>query len=1769
MDNSFFDQAVDPHCIMSLHPTQNGVWANSSWRFPRYFSTTVHWPDFIYAFNSNGIKNYHFAIEFSLSEMPSRDRVLFGNQMALGEGRFMLVLSSKGKIQVQDESSWSGMVEHPISGTGKHTVMIKIAESSGRIMIDGVEYAVSVSRTAPILTIAFSNFPGTISSILLESDSGTLWQPLYSDLTTPYKYKDFSLPSNAIAFTDARTAVTEKLDVTHDYKFVITFELGENAIEKSIFYAGAQNFLFGIYSYTNFSINVFTNLVSDPNATYATIPIYSGNAKLSGQHTAEARIVGNTYSAYLDGTLIATKTNRTRVENPFIGLPQCNSGYIYSLTITDLTTNEVVYSCPMETLRALPCPNPEYKVYDLRKNFKDNEYTMFLSSSIPNYTDAFKFIITFDIDDYTGGIYNIFGDEFNFPILIQTFPIDSNGRLDVYSIDADENGEPMYHTIGNFSGVNGHHHFVIEYDGNGTLIVSDNEAIRTATVSFATITNLISKIQIGKNYSIEWQTSTGTPIWVAGVAATCNAVRFDELYQAFKESTSGWMLVCRFSADFSNTNAAQTIFRPLLASCGYYIEYANKTLIVRYRPKINTTDGTVILVSVQTNGIFNDAVISIQRYGTTLFTYAWVDGQGIGSDTRTVPANDLMLYTRMGDSYYSQFSGILNSVEYRERRYGYKGLTMYDKVKFPSPGERGGMLTKTNARADRGAFEGISGYKTFTSQYTWSTEPDGISSIGEHDCSFVIRYQLNGYIFGLNNIFYHNSQSGSVNLSFYYGEGGVVTANYSYLKLTNIDGIVIPTDNISAIGNHEIVVQRTGTAVQVTFDGEVVLTNTSGTAKTPVYSTTAPITQMGGNIEYVYWKDIDENKIVWQNKSTEVRTRLAAKVSTALNLKNVVSSYTAIVDFEASDFDGDTTTNGYQVLIGQGSATWDSTHRPVCAISYYHSGATFSLQFAQEVNNTRHTVKVNLPAKLTGRHIVAGVVDLTGTSTILTLYLDCIKIGSATINAYPTGSVPNGADSYTLWPASTGVLYYGKIYSAMLYDIAMSQDEIIGKVRKMSYGTITYPYYLAEQVMYRFTENAIINFNPGTYALSAGTTMRNAPGQTFIGSGKSETVLNTALWLDRSSVLRNLTCNAVQLCTYGEEQSYVEEAKLIAENVKSAMTVGFRARSAVGGSFTVNYEVMEFENCESTNTYYLGGYGSVAYDCVVNKAYFKFKDGNASNNLVLGPDNYTGATMQYKDYVAEVSGFNYNGETAGNKTIYIGGYQAKQESSSIRHIMIDKGLCNIANVKVSNLIATPYILNGKYTCGDLEVNLSGADITNSIWLCGVGNQYSGIARSLSVGNITVKVDVSDLITTCNAIQWFNTSNSANWQDSLTVTGEIRLILTGKGSNLIPKNLDGGMLLQGGLRPTTFEHPMAVLEFDTFIAHQFDCAFRQIDKYVFTNYNDIVITREQDPTYQNATVWEFNPPASAKSGYVYNAVRGSKEFLTGFDSASKIIDGVEAVKSADNIYSTDKWELEVINQNILQLRRLQSIYEYIQQTVRNGNAATEFGIGYQFETATPRWTITWEAVGFDQVVAADSSLTHTMTLLAVKAIQNLQFDASENGDFSYGNARWGESNIRQWLNSNKEAGSWFTPVSDTDTAPDYASTLDGFMYDLPSEFIDIVAKAKVTTALSSYFNYGQEVTEDYFWLPSYTEMSGNSNNVKEGVQMTKYVGTANAAKVKYNASNTAVQWWMRSPSVSVSGIAPSYVRLITSGGSVNGSQLANYTTMWVVPACIIA
>lgn len=244
---------------------------------------------------------------------------------------------------------------------------------------------------------------------------------------------------------------------------------------------------------------------------------------------------------------------------------------------------------------------------------------------------------------------------------------------------------------------------------------------------------------------------------------------------------------------------------------------------------------------------------------------------------------------------------------------------------------------------------------------------------------------------------------------------------------------------------------------------------------------------------------------------------------------------------------------------------------------------------------------------------------------------------------------------------------------------------------------------------------------------------------------------------------------------------------------------------------------------------------------------------------------------------------------------------------------------------------------------------------------------------------------------------------------------------------------------------------------------------------------------------------------------------------------------------------------------------------IRDVVRRGRAQRYFAVGDVLTVATPRWTIEYEVTGFDQAEPADAALTHSMTLLPVRLVTNLQFDATEPGNpdanrAKYGCNRWDWSAIRQWLNSAAAPGEWWTAQHEYDAAPAYAATLAGFMADLPADFLSAVAPARLTTALSNAYGGGSVETVDRFWLPSRTEIFGDANNgVAEGVLMTKYVDATDADRIKQNGNGAADRWRLRSANLSQAHS----VYLVSSDGTFFVAGHGAAVVMGIVPACIIA
>ena len=90
---------------------------------------------------------------------------------------------------------------------------------------------------------------------------------------------------------------------------------------------------------------------------------------------------------------------------------------------------------------------------------------------------------------------------------------------------------------------------------------------------------------------------------------------------------------------------------------------------------------------------------------------------------------------------------------------------------------------------------------------------------------------------------------------------------------------------------------------------------------------------------------------------------------------------------------------------------------------------------------------------------------------------------------------------------------------------------------------------------------------------------------------------------------------------------------------------------------------------------------------------------------------------------------------------------------------------------------------------------------------------------------------------------------------------------------------------------------------------------------------------------------------------------------------------------------------------------------------------------------------------------------------------------------YGYNRWSQSGIRQWLNSKAAVGAWWTPQNDFDMPPVELASQRGFMAGFSDEFLSILGKIKVTTALNTVEGLAtdREDTYDTFFLPSMEQM----------------------------------------------------------------------------------
>lgn len=121
------------------------------------------------------------------------------------------------------------------------------------------------------------------------------------------------------------------------------------------------------------------------------------------------------------------------------------------------------------------------------------------------------------------------------------------------------------------------------------------------------------------------------------------------------------------------------------------------------------------------------------------------------------------------------------------------------------------------------------------------------------------------------------------------------------------------------------------------------------------------------------------------------------------------------------------------------------------------------------------------------------------------------------------------------------------------------------------------------------------------------------------------------------------------------------------------------------------------------------------------------------------------------------------------------------------------------------------------------------------------------------------------------------------------------------------------------------------------------------------------------------------------------------------------------------------------------------------------------------------------------------------------------------EMAYGWNRWKTSALRQWLNSNKPKGQWWTPQDAWDICPDQLANKDGFLCGMPEQMLNSLKKVKVSTFANTVNDEGvEDITYDYVTLPSLGQIYAQTQIAGEGNPHTYWK--------RKSGRTTPCEWW---------------------------------------------
>lgn len=369
MRDPITDAAQDPSCLLCLTPDRGGSWWSRlrPAQLRNFAADPMTFTDSYTAQDGIGTDDFTLSVDFTLLRKNVPGTINIGCMQCIyydstkGHQPCVRILKSDGTKDALYPVGTSHILENVASikviKTGQNVRMVVHARDGSTVK----DQTKPLPDGATVTSLSgATTYPGNIFAASIRNDTtGTaVWQAAYSDLYDTSNPWPSPVPENfaenAKAFYDCQAVVQEALDPTHDYSFLIEADRVSERTENSLFYAGTDKLPFGVYYHADHTIKFFTNLLrneGDPSGTYASLNFYTGTDWLPGRHAFEARIEGNAITTYVDGVQYATSNKFARTGTAAVGLPNCNSGYVYKIQITDLTDNQVVWSYPSEAER--------------------------------------------------------------------------------------------------------------------------------------------------------------------------------------------------------------------------------------------------------------------------------------------------------------------------------------------------------------------------------------------------------------------------------------------------------------------------------------------------------------------------------------------------------------------------------------------------------------------------------------------------------------------------------------------------------------------------------------------------------------------------------------------------------------------------------------------------------------------------------------------------------------------------------------------------------------------------------------------------------------------------------------------------------------------------------------------------------------------------------------------------------------------------------------------------------------------------------------------------------------------------------------------------------------------------------------------------------------------------------------------------------------------------------------------------------------------------